>query len=70
MWDRKRVRDEEKAVAKMMSHQNGEMVEATHTREKHHHPREKSPYLRERERSHDRVELRDKHRRSTENKRR
>ncbi|KAF5285042.1 hypothetical protein FQR65_LT02355 [Abscondita terminalis] len=56
--ERKRVRDEEKAVAKMISHQNGEMVETPHTREKHHHPREKSPYLRER--SHDRVELRDK----------
>ncbi|KAK5643842.1 hypothetical protein RI129_007687 [Pyrocoelia pectoralis] len=79
-WDRKR-REEEK-VAKMMSHQNGEMLEATpHAREKHHHPREKSPYLRERERSHDRIELRDKQYpfnrnkyysglRSTENKRR
>ncbi|KAF2879485.1 hypothetical protein ILUMI_26680 [Ignelater luminosus] len=58
--ERKRLREEEKAVAKMMSHQNGELLESPHAREKHHHPREKSPYMRERERSHDRVELREK----------
>ncbi|XP_017775974.1 PREDICTED: THO complex subunit 2 isoform X2 [Nicrophorus vespilloides] len=62
----KRKRDEEKdsnvSAAKMM-HQNGELVESPHAREKYHHSREMSPYLRERERSHDRVEIREKHRR-------
>ncbi|XP_025831929.1 THO complex subunit 2 [Agrilus planipennis] len=66
----KRRREEEKA-AKLLSHSNGEYLETSpHPREKHHHTREKSPYLRERERSHDRVEVRDKHRRGTEGKRR
>ncbi|KAI4462732.1 tho2 protein [Holotrichia oblita] len=45
-------------TGKMMSHQNGELMESPHTREKHHHSREKSPYPRER--SHDRMELREK----------
>ncbi|KAK9712875.1 Transcription- and export-related complex subunit [Popillia japonica] len=62
----KRRRDDEKG--KMMSHQNGELMESPHAREKHHHSREKSPYPRER--SHDRMELREKHRRPTEGKRR
>ncbi|XP_063232661.1 THO complex subunit 2 isoform X1 [Bacillus rossius redtenbacheri] len=65
--EQKRRKEEEKAALKM-SHQNGEPVDAHIAREKHHY-REKSPYLRERERSHDR-EGRDKHRRSSEGKRR
>lgn len=52
----KRKREEEKA-AKLATHQNGEILE----REKYHHSsREMSPYARERERSHDRMELREK----------
>ncbi|KAL3266220.1 hypothetical protein HHI36_010402 [Cryptolaemus montrouzieri] len=64
----KRRRDEERA--KLLAHQNGEMVDsAPHLREKHHRSsREISPYGRER--SHDRIEVRDKHRRSAEGKRR
>ncbi|PSN57271.1 hypothetical protein C0J52_02556 [Blattella germanica] len=65
--EQKRRKEEEKA-AKLASHQNGEPGES-HGREKHHYPRDKSPYPRERERSHDR-EGRDKHRRSSEGKRR
>ncbi|XP_046395429.1 THO complex subunit 2 isoform X2 [Ischnura elegans] len=66
----KRRKEEEKA-AKMQSHQNGDPLDA-HGRDKHHYTssnREKSPYVRERERSHDR-DGRDKHRRSSEAKRR
>ncbi|XP_044748967.1 THO complex subunit 2 isoform X1 [Coccinella septempunctata] len=64
----KRRRDEERA--KILPHPNGELMEPSqHSREKHHRStRELSPYSRER--SHDRVEVRDKHRRSAENKRR
>ncbi|XP_063912799.1 THO complex subunit 2 isoform X3 [Zophobas morio] len=65
--DMKRRREEEKAAK--MSHQNGEIMEPVHQREKHHRSRDISPYPRER--SHDdRIEIRDKHRRSAENKRR
>ncbi|CAH1184109.1 unnamed protein product [Phyllotreta striolata] len=63
----KRRRDEEKA-SKLVS-PNGEMIEPPmHLREKHHRNREISPY--QRERSHDKSESREKHRRSSENKRR
>lgn len=65
------------ATAKLLSHQNGELMESPHLREKHHQSRvqyfftqsfvfihlsfqEKSPYLRERQRSHDKIELREK----------
>lgn len=79
----KRRRDEEKA-SKMLSHPNGELIEPTsiHTREKHHRrgeqrePRESrdtreiSPPYASRERSHERSQSREKHRRSSENKRR
>ncbi|XP_057661904.1 THO complex subunit 2 isoform X1 [Diorhabda carinulata] len=68
----KRRREEDKA-SKMVSPNrgaNGEMVEPSpiHIREKHHRTREISPY--QRDRSHERSEPRDKHRRSSENKRR
>ncbi|XP_008192636.2 THO complex subunit 2 isoform X2 [Tribolium castaneum] len=63
----KRRREEEKAAK--LSHQNGEIMEPVHQREKHHRSRDLSPYPRER--SHDdRLEMREKHRRSAENKRR
>ncbi|KAK9870147.1 hypothetical protein WA026_006238 [Henosepilachna vigintioctopunctata] len=54
----KRRREEERA--KLIAHQNGEIMEPTpHMREKHHRStREISPYPRER--SHDRMEARDK----------
>ncbi|KAK7790717.1 hypothetical protein R5R35_007956 [Gryllus longicercus] len=65
--EQKRRKDEEKS-SKMSSHQNGDPTDS-HPREKHHYQRDKSPYSRERERSHDR-EGRDKHRRSSEGKRR
>ncbi|XP_049790874.1 THO complex subunit 2 isoform X2 [Schistocerca nitens] len=66
--EQKRRKEEEK-VAKLGSHQNGDPNEG-HVREKHHYStRDKSPYGRERDRSHDR-EGRDKHRRSNEGKRR
>ncbi|KAF7282444.1 hypothetical protein GWI33_002672 [Rhynchophorus ferrugineus] len=73
----KRRRDEEKAN-KLLSHQNGELIEpaAVHTREKHHgrselrETREISPSYASRERSHERSASREKHRRSSENKRR
>ncbi|KAJ3658904.1 hypothetical protein Zmor_010618 [Zophobas morio] len=55
--DMKRRREEEKAAK--MSHQNGEIMEPVHQREKHHRSRDISPYPRER--SHDdRIEIRDK----------
>ncbi|XP_060532268.1 THO complex subunit 2 isoform X2 [Cylas formicarius] len=74
--DLKRRREEEK-VAKLLSHQNGDMLEPQVPREKHHRrearelreSREISPYS-GRERSHERSEPREKHRRSSENKRR
>jgi THO complex subunit 2 len=53
----KRRREEEKAAK--LSHQNGEIMEPVHQREKHHRSRDLSPYPRER--SHDdRMELREK----------
>lgn len=65
----KRRREEDKAN-KAASNLNGEMLEPTSipVREKHHRSREISPYGRER--SHERIDTRDKHRRSSENKRR
>ncbi|KAG5888386.1 hypothetical protein JTB14_035692 [Gonioctena quinquepunctata] len=61
-------RDDDK-VFKLMS-PNGEMIEPPihSSREKHHRSREISPY--QRDRSHEKSEPRDKHRRSSENKRR
>ncbi|XP_064073482.1 THO complex subunit 2 isoform X3 [Vanessa tameamea] len=58
--EQKRRRDEQKAVAKISSHQNGSQED--HHYEKYH-KREKSPF---RDRSHE--EPRDKHRRSNESK--
>ncbi|XP_077302738.1 THO complex subunit 2-like protein isoform X2 [Arctopsyche grandis] len=55
--EQKRRRDDQKG------HQNGDQDD--HHAEKHHHKREKSPY---RDRSHERQDSRDKHRRSNENK--
>ncbi|XP_049826219.1 THO complex subunit 2 isoform X2 [Aethina tumida] len=73
MAEMKRRRDEDKG--KILSHQNGEMLEPPihSTREKHHRSREISPY--NRERSHERGDSRetrdrDKHRRTAETKRR
>ncbi|CAH0560689.1 unnamed protein product [Brassicogethes aeneus] len=72
----KRRRDEDKAERKVISHQNGEILEPPihSSRDKHHRTREISPYN-TRERSHERGDSRenrdrDKHRRTTENKRR
>ncbi|CAH1976169.1 unnamed protein product [Acanthoscelides obtectus] len=63
----KRRRDDEK-VQKMLA-PNGELMEPPVHREKHHRSsKEISPY--QRERSHERSESREKHRRSSENKRR
>ncbi|XP_030748048.1 THO complex subunit 2 isoform X2 [Sitophilus oryzae] len=76
----KRRRDEEKA-GKLLPPQNGELLESTTmpTREKHHRrgelretreTRDISPAYIGRERSNERSESREKHRRSSENKRR
>nr|XP_023020410.1 THO complex subunit 2 [Leptinotarsa decemlineata] len=66
----KNRREEEKAF-KMMTSPNGEIIEPPihpGPRDKHHRTREISPY--QRDRSHEKSEPRDKHRRSSENKRR
>ncbi|CAH1103884.1 unnamed protein product [Psylliodes chrysocephalus] len=67
----KRRREEDKAqkIGSPIRAPNGEMLEPPiHVREKHHRNREISPY--QRDRSHEKSEPREKHRRSSENKRR
>ncbi|XP_046666105.1 THO complex subunit 2 isoform X1 [Homalodisca vitripennis] len=68
--EQKRRKDEEKGGSSKISstHQNGDHSDP-HMRDKRQFQKEKSPYIRERERSHDR-EGRDKHRRSGDAKRR
>lgn len=55
--DQKRRKDDDKSSSKMI-HQNGEDDVPVH-RDKHF-MRDKSPYIRDRERSHDRIEIREK----------